>query len=106
MIRQKIRLGDLLVEKGLVTESELQHALKVQKESNFTKRLGEILVDEGFVTEREIAEQLAEQLHLEFIDLYGVELDSKLLGRFPIQVLKNAWAAGAQKRLGGSFQGG
>ena len=92
MIRQKVRLGDLLVEKGLVTETQLQHALRVQKESNFTKRLGEILVDEGFVTEREIAEQLAEQLHLEFIDLYGVELDSKLLGRFPIQVLKNAWA--------------
>ncbi|WP_456383512.1 GspE/PulE family protein [Hydrogenimonas sp.] len=92
MIRQKIRLGDLLVEKGLVTETELQHALRVQKESNFTKKLGEILVDEGFVTEREIAEQLAEQLHLEFIDLYGVELDFKLLSHFPMQVLKNAWA--------------
>ena len=92
MIRQKVRLGDLLVDKGLITETELQHALGVQKESNFTKKLGEILVDEGFVTEREIAEQLAEQLHLEFIDLYGIELDFKLLGRFPMQVLKNAWA--------------
>ncbi|WP_456452905.1 GspE/PulE family protein [Hydrogenimonas sp.] len=92
MIRQKIRLGDLLVEKGLIDEEALAHALRVQKESNFTKKLGEILIDEGFVTERQIAEVLAEQLHLEFIDLYGIELDFKLLGRFPIQVLKNAWA--------------
>ncbi len=71
MIRQTIRLGDLLVEKGLIADEELHHALRMQKESNFSKKLGEILIDEGFVTEREIAEQLAEQLHLEFIDLRG-----------------------------------
>jgi len=92
MIRQKIRLGDLLVEKGLIDEKALQRALQEQKESNFAKKLGEILIDEGYVTERQIAEVLAEQLHLEFVDLYGVELDFNLLGRFPLQVLKNAWA--------------
>ena len=92
MIRQKIRLGDLLVEKGLIDKKQLEHALRVQKESNYTRKLGEILIEEGFVTEREIAEQLAEQLHLEFVDLYGVELDFKLLEKFPMQVLKNAWA--------------
>jgi type II secretory ATPase GspE/PulE/Tfp pilus assembly ATPase PilB-like protein len=92
MIRQTVRLGDLLVEKGLITETQLEHALEVQKTHNFTKRLGEILIDEGFVTEREIAETLSRQLNLEFVDLYGVELDMKLLAKFPLQVLKNAWA--------------
>ncbi len=92
MIRQNVRLGDLLVEKGLISEEQLMHALRLQKESDFSKKLGEILVDEGFVTEREIAEQIAQQLRLEFVDLYGVELDLKLVEQFPIQVLKNASA--------------
>ncbi|WP_457595928.1 GspE/PulE family protein [Hydrogenimonas sp.] len=92
MIRQKIRLGDLLVEKGLLEPSALEEALRIQKESGFSRKLGEILVDEGYVTERQIAEAVAEQLHLEFVDLYGVELDFKLLSRFPMQVLKNALA--------------
>ncbi len=92
MIRQNVRLGDLLVEKGLITSEELMRALQLQKESDFSRKLGEILVDEGFVTEREISEQLAEQLRLEFVDLYGVDLDLKLLEQFPLQVLKNAWA--------------
>jgi general secretion pathway protein E/type IV pilus assembly protein PilB len=92
MIQQKIRLGDLLVEKGLITEAQLMEALAKQKESGFSKKLGEVLVDEGFVTERQIAEVLAEQLHLDFVDLYGVELDFKLIGRFQLQVLKNAMA--------------
>ena len=92
MIAQKIRLGDLLIEKGLISQAQLQEALRKQKESGFSKRLGELLVDEGYVTERQIAEALAEQLHLEFIDLYGVELDMNLIGRFPLQVLENAMA--------------
>ena len=92
MIKQNIRLGDLLVEKGLITQKDLEHALHLQKESGFSKRLGEILVDEGFVTERQIAEVLAEQMGLEFVDLYGVELDFNLIGSFPMQVLKNAMA--------------
>jgi len=54
MIRQSVRLGDILVEKGLITEDELTEALKKQKESDYSKKLGEILVDEGFVTEREM----------------------------------------------------
>jgi hypothetical protein len=92
MIKQNIKLGDLLVEKGLITKKDLEHALHVQKESGYIKRLGEVLVDEGFVTERQIAEVLAEQMSLEFVDLYGLELDFNLIGSFPMPVLKNAMA--------------
>jgi hypothetical protein len=57
-------LGELLVEKGLVTEEELQRALKEQEESG--RLLGTILVDRGFVSGPALAVALAEQ--------YGVEL--------------------------------
>jgi hypothetical protein len=57
-------LGELLVEKGLVTERELEHALAVQKETG--RLLGAILVERGYVSGPALAVALAEQ--------YGVEL--------------------------------
>jgi hypothetical protein len=60
-------LGELLVKKGLVTEDELERALKEQKETE--KLLGAILVDRGFVSGPALAIALAEQ--------YGVELEGQ-----------------------------
>jgi hypothetical protein len=60
-------LGELLLEKGLVTEDELERALKEQEATG--RMLGAILVDRGFVSGPALAVALAEQ--------YGVELDSQ-----------------------------
>ena len=92
MIKQKIRLGDALIEKGIITEVQLKHALTLQSESNFTKRLGEILIHEGFTTHKEMAQTLAELLDTQFIDIYDYELDFKLINRYAINLLKNAEA--------------
>ena len=90
MIKQKIRIGDILVEKGYITETQLQNSLRVQKESNFTKKLGQIFVDDGLITNRAFVELLASQLKIEFIDLFGIEIDFNLMGSFQISMLKNA----------------
>ncbi len=92
MIQKKIRIGDILVEKGFLTKEQLENALKEQKESNFSKKLGEILIDRGYITERAFAEVLADQLNLEFIDLYGVEVDFNLMSRYPMSLLKSSMA--------------
>ena len=92
MIKQVLRLGDLLVEKGLITNDQLRHALSLQKESNFSKKLGEVLIEEGYITYKEIARELSAQLNIEFIDIYGEELDFKLIGRYPSHILENAEA--------------
>jgi hypothetical protein len=60
-------LGALLVTKGLVTEDELNRALKEQEETG--RLLGTILVERGFVSGPALAVALAEQ--------YGVELDTE-----------------------------
>jgi hypothetical protein len=60
-------LGALLVTKGLVTEDELNRALKEQEETG--RLLGTILVERGFVSGPALAIALAEQ--------YGVELDTE-----------------------------
>ncbi len=90
MLQKRIRLGDLLVEKGLITNEQLMHCLKIQKSKNYVKKLGEILVDEGFVTKNQIFETLSKQLGIDFIDLFGEELNFKLLGKFPLKLLENA----------------
>lgn len=90
MIRQKIRIGDILVEKGYISEAQLGNALKLQKESNFTKKLGQIFVDDGLITQRAFIELLANQLKIEFIDLFGIEVDFNLMASFQISMLKNA----------------
>ncbi|NPA81362.1 MAG: type II/IV secretion system protein [Epsilonproteobacteria bacterium] len=90
MIKNKIRLGDLLEEKGLITKEQLQKALAIQQENSYNKKLGEILVNEGYIEEKELAQILANQLGLEFIDLFSVEIDFSLFESYPINLFKNA----------------
>lgn len=61
------RIGDLLLNIGLITNEQLNLALEQQKGSN--KRLGTVLNEMGFVTEWQIIEALQIQLGIDFIDL-------------------------------------
>lgn len=92
MIKQKVRLGDLLVDEGLISSDQLELALKIQKESGFSKKLGQILIQEGFITQKELLKALSKQLGYEFVDLYGEKIDFEKLSRYPLQILKNAKA--------------
>lgn len=70
--RKKVRLGDALVKDGVITESQLQNALELQKTTG--QKLGEALVDSGMVTEDAIAKVLAAQLGYENIDLQNISI--------------------------------
>lgn len=65
--RQKIRIGELLVKNGIITEEQLMSALATQKKTG--SKLGNTLIDLGLVTSRQLHEFLANQLNLPFIDL-------------------------------------
>jgi hypothetical protein len=53
-------LGDLLIRKGVMNQSQLEDALEEQRRSGHTKLLGEIIVDLGFATNEQVMEALAE----------------------------------------------
>ena len=55
----KRRLGDIFVERGLITDEQLQEALAVQQDTG--GRLGEILVERGFITRVALAGVISEQ---------------------------------------------
>lgn len=61
------RIGDLLQGMGLITQEQVEQALKQQKVSK--KRLGQILIDMGFLTEQQMIEALEVQLGISYIDL-------------------------------------
>ncbi len=92
MLKQKVRLGDLLVKEGLLTPSQLEVALKLQKQTHFTKKLGQILLEEGFISQKELLKALSKQLGYDFVDLYGEKIDFQKLSQYPLQLLKNAKA--------------
>ena len=64
---KKIRLGDLLVEKGLVTDEQLQIALSEQKKLG--RKLGSTLIELGMVSESSLLNLLSNQLGIPLIDL-------------------------------------
>lgn len=64
---QKVRLGDLLIQQGLLTEEQLKLSLDEQKRTG--RKLGRVFVESGYVTEEGISQALARQLRIPFIDL-------------------------------------
>ena len=70
------RLGDVLIDAGLIDEGQLTHALERQKMSK--RRLGDELIAEGVITEAGLIEALQMQLGVEFIDLSQVDLDPEM----------------------------
>ncbi len=80
-VRQRKRLGDLLVEAGVLTEDQLKKALASQKETK--KKLGEAVVDLGFITDEDILNTLAKQLNIEVVNLEELEVDVSLFKNVP-----------------------
>ena len=84
--RKKVRLGDVLVQNGVITEEDLQRGLERQKGSG--RKLGETLVDEGITTEENIARALSKQFHYDMVDLQNTEISQEILDLVPANVLK------------------
>lgn len=74
-MRDRLRIGDLLVTHGKITEEQLNNALELQKAEG--KRLGEILISQGIISDEDIIMSLQEQLDIERIELRTVEVDPK-----------------------------
>ena len=81
MKRERIRLGDLLIEHKLISQSQLQAALDEQKKSG--RRLGRVLIANGYVDEDAMLRVLSEQMRIPYVDLSMFELNPKLVHLLP-----------------------
>ena len=78
---EKIRLGDLLIQQGLLTDEQLKFALDEQKRSG--RKLGRIVVESSFVTEEAISKALARQLQVSYVDLKHFNPKQALINLLP-----------------------
>lgn len=83
-VAQEIRLGDLFVKEGLITEQQLQEGLAEAKTTG--TRIGYALVHLGFVAEEELTRMLARQYRVPAVDLSKVSVDAKILKLIPANV--------------------
>ena len=77
--KQYKRLGDMLIEAGLITPKDLEGAIAEQKRSG--SMLGATLVRMGFVKEHQVLELLQQQLGLSLVDLSEVAIDESTIAR-------------------------
>ncbi|MBD3257722.1 type II secretion system protein GspE [candidate division GN15 bacterium] len=84
MMRKK--LGDLLVERGLITTEQLQIAL--QQQSSTGKRLGNILVESGAISEDQLIEAVSDRLSIPRVSLEGMVVDPQVIGRVPVEMAR------------------
>lgn len=83
---QKVKLGDLLIQKGLVSQEEFESCLEESAENGV--RLGQTLIDRGYLSEEQVFRAICEQQGVEYIDLDGADTDFKLTGKVSAQALK------------------
>jgi type IV pilus assembly protein PilB len=73
-----MRIGDIFLKSGLITQAQLDTAL-AEKAKNPHLKLGEVLVQCRFTTDRSVAMALATQLRIPFVDLAAMSLEPELV---------------------------
>ncbi|MFJ2426876.1 cyclic di-3',5'-guanylate-activated glycosyltransferase NrfB [Pseudomonas sp. NPDC088429] len=79
---QRVPLGHRLVEKGLITEEQLEAAIT----SPVRRRLGRELLLRGYIDSTQLVQALAEQLDLEWAPLNPFKLDKRLIDALPRRI--------------------
>jgi type IV pilus assembly protein PilB len=87
-VENKAQLGQLLLERGVVTDEQIDRALAEQKEKGHRKLLGELLVEMGYCTENQIAAALARAYGVPYAQVGPKICDPKVLEKLPRDFLE------------------
>ncbi len=80
------RIGEVLLERGVINRQQLESALAHQKEHGGL--MGQALIHLGFVTEEEVALALTAQYGFPYLPLENYEMDSALTSIIPEEVAR------------------
>ena len=83
-LKIKKRLGEILIEGGLLTRRQLEEALPFQKKSGL--KLGQFLVREGIVSETQIVDMVSNQLNLRKYTSGNYQVDTELSNVIPAEM--------------------
>ncbi|HKY03738.1 MAG TPA: ATPase, T2SS/T4P/T4SS family [Blastocatellia bacterium] len=87
--RSKMRTGEILIARRLVTSEQVASALEAQRRAGpRPKRIGEILVEMGVIEERHIVEALAEKFSLPMLQPDISQIDTELVRKVSLKYLR------------------
>jgi len=78
------RIGELLVDGGVLSQSQLEQALFAQRKDG--RKLGQLLVELGLVSEVQLSQTLSRQLSVPWVSLYHVDFSRSLLNLVPREI--------------------
>ncbi len=79
--RRKMRLGELLLDAGAITQEQLDQALAAQKRTGH--KLGRALTEVGAIEEAELYRFLAKRLEIDYLDLSSIKLQTETVMLLP-----------------------
>jgi general secretion pathway protein E len=83
----KKKFGEILIDMGVTTQEQVEHALQEQKESG--KQIGQILLKKNIITKNDIAKALAIQVDIAFVEKITEQMaDPSMLGKVPLKFLR------------------
>lgn len=83
---KRMPIGQKLITKNLITEDQLEIALKIQRDEKKDTMLGQILVEMGLITENTLAEILAEESGVKRFDIKKSIIDPSLVKQVPKEI--------------------
>ena len=98
--RAKLRLGEVLVDAGQITELQLEQALALQKESPDKLRLGAVLVKNNFISEARLNDALAKRLGIKYVSMSDAPIDIEAVKKIPKTVASKHCLIAIKAELG------
>lgn len=80
----RVRLGELVIQAGLVTPTQLAEVLAVQQVEG--RRLGALLVQRGLMTDTQVTQILSQQLSIPWVSLHHIGFSRRLLDLVPSEL--------------------
>ena len=84
--RRRVRLGEILVEAGVITHAQLEQALASQHASG--DRLGKVLVSRGLTTQEAISKAVAGQMGIEYVSVQAVGIPEEVITALPETLIR------------------
>ena len=78
-----LKIGQILINSGDITEEQLEEVLEKQRNSETKKRIADILIEDKIVTEQQVCRALEKQLFMPYVDLDTIAIPDELSGLIP-----------------------
>jgi len=89
MRKQNRKIGEILIEKGFITQDVLQEALKLNRQSGVS--VTEYLIVNEHITELQLAEALSEQFKLPYLPISAYSIPNEVIKLVPVKITKKYW---------------